>query len=211
MTIYEQGTKEWFAQRVGKCTASRFDDVVGMLKSGKGYLAGRENYLWELVGEILTGSPSEHYVSTAMMHGMEYERAAKKAFMAKTGHVVDPVGFLDHPTIGRCGASPDGIVDGEFGLEVKCPYNMKNHLLTLESGKMPDQHIAQVQGQMACSGAQGTYFVSFYPFLPEPYRVWSTFVPRDQKYIDHLEAEIQKFLLELADLTTHLHDRVVAE
>lgn len=211
MTIYEQGTKEWFAQRLGKITASRLDDVVGMQKSGKGYLAGRETYMWELVGEILTGNPSQHYVSTAMMHGMEHEPFARKAFSTRTGMVVEKVGFIDHPTIGRCGASPDGLVDGEWGLEIKCPYNLKNHLQAIKANQMPEQHMAQIQGQMMCSGLQGSWFVSYYPYVPPKFQVFHCFVPRRQDYIEYLEKEVEQFLLELADLTGNLHDRVVSQ
>lgn len=198
----EQGTKEWLQQRVGKVTASRFDDVLGKLKNGKGYRAERENYLWELVGEHLTGNPSPHYFSTAMMHGQEYEPHARQAFQVRTGLIVDTCGFLDHPEIPHCGASPDGIIemgDGRrLGLEVKCPFNLKNHLQTVASKAMPEQHYAQVQGQMMCARLDGVWFVSYYPFVDERLKLFSCYVERNDDYIQELEYEVIKFQGELA-------------
>ena len=53
----EQRTPEWFAERIGKVTASRVADVVARTKSG--YAASRANYMAELVCERLTGKREE--------------------------------------------------------------------------------------------------------------------------------------------------------
>jgi len=45
-TMIEQGTPEWFAQRLGKVTASRVADVIAKTKTG--YSTSRDNY-WNLV------------------------------------------------------------------------------------------------------------------------------------------------------------------
>ncbi|MDU4302005.1 MAG: exonuclease, partial [Eikenella corrodens] len=64
----EQRTPEWFAERLGKITASRIADVVGKTKSG-GYGAARKNYMAELLCQRLTGQQEEKFTSAAMQHG----------------------------------------------------------------------------------------------------------------------------------------------
>ena len=41
--MIEQGTEEWFAQRLGKITSSRVGDVMAKTKSGPS--ASRKNYM----------------------------------------------------------------------------------------------------------------------------------------------------------------------
>ena len=45
----EQGTESWFADRLGKVTASRLADVLA--KTTTGYSASRTNYMTQLVLE----------------------------------------------------------------------------------------------------------------------------------------------------------------
>ena len=51
--MIEQGSVEWFAQRLGKVTASRISDVMAKTKTG--YSASRKNYMMQLLCERLTG------------------------------------------------------------------------------------------------------------------------------------------------------------
>ena len=44
--MIEQGTSLWFAQRLGKATASRVADIIAKTKSGPS--ASRENYATQL-------------------------------------------------------------------------------------------------------------------------------------------------------------------
>ena len=93
----EQRTDEWFAARIGKVTASRVADVIAKTKSGYG--AGRANYLADLVVERLTGQKAQGFSNAAMEWGTEQEPHARAAYSAKTGIMVEEVGFIDHPTV----------------------------------------------------------------------------------------------------------------
>jgi hypothetical protein len=53
----EQRTAEWFADRIGKVTASKVADVLATVKTGES--ASRANYRWQLVCERLTGLKEE--------------------------------------------------------------------------------------------------------------------------------------------------------
>lgn len=200
----EQGSIEWLMERTGYVTASRFKDVMDYTKAGKPG-AKRTAYLWEVVIERLTGKPVDHWTSTAMQHGTEFEPMARMAYEAATGNMVDQVGFHKHPTIAYVGGSPDGLVGDDGGCEFKCPFNSANHLQCFLSG-MPEEHTAQVQGLMWLHGRQWWDFCSYDPRLNGPLQVYLQRQERNDEYIAKLEAEIIKFLAEVAEL----HGRLVA-
>jgi putative phage-type endonuclease len=191
----EQRTDEWFAARIGKVTASRVADVIAKTKSGYG--AGRANYLADLVVERLTGQKAQGFSNAAMEWGTQTEPQARAAYSAKTGILVEEVGFIDHPTVAMSGASPDGFAE-EGLIEVKCP-NTSTMLEFILDGKPPQKYVTQMQWQMACTGRPWCDFVSFDPRLPERLQLLVVRVPRDDAYIAMLEAEVKKFLAELDD------------
>lgn len=189
-----QGSAEWLQQRLGKVTASRIADVMARTKTGYG--AGRANYMAELLVERLTGQPAEKYVNGAMQWGTDNEPAARAHYEMATGSVVEPVGFVAHPTIIGAGASPDGLVADNGLVEIKCP-NTATHIETLLSGEVDGKYIKQMQWQMACTGRQWCDFMSYDPRLPFHLQAKIIRVVRDDKAIAEMEGEVIAFLLEL--------------
>ena len=193
--MMEQRTDDWFAARLGKVTASRVADVIAKTKTGYG--AGRANYAADLVVERLTGQKASSFTNAAMEWGTEQEPNAKAAYAAKTGILVEDVGFIDHPTVAMSGASPDGLAEDGL-VEIKCP-NTATHLEYIFDGKPPQKYITQMQWQMACAGKPWCDFVSYDPRLPERLQLLVVRVPRDDDYIKILEQEVTIFLQELDD------------
>ena len=191
----EQRTDDWFTARLGKVTASRVADVIAKTKSGYG--AGRANYMADLVVERLTGQKASSFSNAAMEWGTEQEPYARAAYSAKTGIMVEEVGFIDHPTVAMSGASPDGFAE-EGLIEVKCP-NTATHLEYVLAELPPLKYFTQMQWQMACTGRPFCDFVSFDPRLPERLQLLVVRVPRDDDYIKMLEQEVTIFLQELDD------------
>ena len=191
----EQRTDDWFAARLGKVTASRVADVIAKTKTGYG--AGRANYMADLVVERLTGQKASSFTNAAMEWGTEQEPNAKAAYAAKTGILVEDVGFIDHPTVAMSGASPDGLAEDGL-VEIKCP-NTATHLEYIFDGKPPQKYVTQMQWQMACAGKPWCDFVSYDPRLPERLQLLVVRVPRDDDYIKMLEQEVTAFLQELDD------------
>lgn len=189
-----QRTAEWFAARTGKATASRFKDVLARLKSGAP-AAARQSYLIELVTERLTGSAASHFTNAAMQWGTDNEAGARVLYEQRTHVQVQETGFVAHPII-AAGASPDGLVDWDGLIEIKCPFNSAIHVQTLMDG-MPDDHMPQVQGQMWITEKQWVDFVSFDPRMPEPLQLYVQRVNRDDAYIARLESEVANFLEEV--------------
>lgn len=191
----EQGTPEWFADRLGKVTASRVSDVIAKTKTGWG--ASRANYMAQLLVERLTGAQAESYSNAAMQWGTDHEPEARAAYEFMTDHEVIEVGFIPHPVIGMAGASPDGLVGTDGLVEFKCP-NTATHVETLLGAIVPAKYIAQMQFQMACTKRQWCDWVSYDPRLPAPMQLFVKRELRDDKYIAATEAMISEFLTELA-------------
>jgi putative phage-type endonuclease len=197
-----QRSEAWFAQRLGKVTASRVSDVIAKTKSG--YSASRDNYMADLIVERLTGQKASSFSNAAMEWGTATEPAARAAYSAATGELVEEVGFIDHPRIANSGASPDGLV-GDGLVEIKCPATA-THLDTLLAGTVPSKYIAQMQWQMACTDRKFCDFASYDPRLPDHLRLFVKRVERDDAYIRMLEGEVTLFLSELEEKVTKLQE-----
>jgi len=196
-----QGSPEWFAQRLGKVTASRVADVIAKTKTG--YSTSREGYMVELALERITGQRAEAYTNSAMQWGTETEPLARAAYEALTGELVEETAMVQHPRIEMAGASPDGLVGADGLLEIKCP-NSATHVQTLRSKKPAGKYVTQMMWQMACTGRAWCDFVSYDPRMPEGLQLFTTRVPRDDKVIAELETEVEKFLEEVAAMVLEL-------
>jgi putative phage-type endonuclease len=195
MKMIEQRTDEWFAQRLGKVTASRVADVIAKTKTGPS--ASRDNYATQLVLERLTNAKGEFFTNAAMQWGTDTEPMARQAYELKRNVFVDEVGFIDHPTIDMSGASPDGLVDKNGLVEIKCPES-KTHMEYLLSGKPPAKYIPQMMWQMACTEREWCDFVSFDPRFPTNLQIFVIKVEYDPTYVRMLELEITQFLDEVS-------------
>ena len=197
----QQGTEEWLAIRLGKVTASRIVDIVPGVK-GK-YLASRKNYMAELACEILTGKGSDNFVSGAMQWGTETEPLARSAYEAITGNMVAEVGFIDHNTIECFGASPDGLVDPDGSIEIKCP-NTATHIETLTGSPVARGYVYQMQTVMLCGRRKWCDFISYDPRLPDNLSIFIKRFQRDETMIAEIKAEVEKFTNELNELLAKL-------
>lgn len=193
MTQVIQGSPEWFAQRVGKATASRIADITAKTKTGPS--TSRANYLAQLVAERLTGNAAESFSNAAMQHGTETEPLARMAYEVATGRFVTEIGMVQHPRIVMSGASPDGLVDDGL-IEIKCP-NTATHIDTLLTKKAPSKYVPQMMWQMACTGRQWCDFVSFDPRMPANMQLFIKRVERDDALIAEYEAEVVQFLADV--------------
>lgn len=189
-----QGTQDWLKDRAGHATASRFKDVLAKIKNGEA--ATRAKYRIQLVTERLTGLPVEGYKNAAMAWGTEREPEARMAYEEMTGEIVAEVGFMAHPLVKWCGASPDGLVGTSGMVEIKCPFESTVHVLTLTDG-MPAEHIPQVQGNLWVNGRQWCDFISYDPRMPEGLQLYRQRIERDNKFIASLAEEVEKFLGEV--------------
>lgn len=190
-----QGTQEWLMERLGYVTASRIKDVLAKVKTGEAKT--REDYRWELVTQRMTGIVQESYKNLAMEWGTQTEPDARIEYEVRHGNFVTQTGFIKHPTIKWVGASPDGLVDEDGCIEIKCP-NTKTHLQTLQGGTAPAQYYGQMQMQMWVTNRQWCDFVSYDPRVTKRnLRFFCIRVDRDDEYIANMEQEVLLFLEEV--------------
>ena len=200
----EQRTEEWHQARLGKVTASRVADVMAKTKAGYG--ASRANYMAELIVERLTGRPEDSFQSPAMTWGTNTEPLARAAYEAHKGVLVEEVGFVPHPTIPMAGASPDGLVDMDGLVEIKCP-NTATHIETLMTGNVPLKYVLQMHWQMICTGREWCDFVSFDPRMPEGMQLFVARFMYSNDTASDLIKEVTAFLKELGDKVSSLKEK----
>ena len=148
--------------RLGKITASQFGKVSKVRTGAWGETA--LSYLYDVVGEHLTGQPAETFTGNrATDWGNHYEADALRAYTKRTGRKIKPGTYYGHPVLPWVGGTPDGLV-GERGLiEAKCPLTFKNHLRTVITRTVPDEYLPQVLGHLWLSGRDWCDFVSYDP------------------------------------------------
>jgi hypothetical protein len=122
------------------------------------------------------------------------------------GALVVEVGFVPHNAIAMSGASPDGLVDDDGLVEIKCP-NTSTHIDTILADAAPAKYVTQMQWQMACTGRKWCDFVSFDPRLPEQMQLFIKRVQRDEAMIGQLEWEVTSFLNEIESKITQLKEK----
>lgn len=202
--MFEQGTLEWFNERLGKVTASRVADVIAKTKTGWG--SSRANYAAQLVAERLTGKVTDSYRNAAMDWGIMTEPDARVAYEFLTDATVEHVGFVPHPTIAMSGASPDGLIGNDGLVEIKCP-NTATHIETLLGQSVPGKYITQMQWQMACTGRKWCDFVSFDSRMPESMRLFVKRIERDTTAVRDLETSVSEFLAEIDETVSRLLEK----
>jgi len=184
-----QGSDAWLNARLGHVTGSRVSDALA--KEGT---ATRENYLWQLVAERLTGQPQESFSpNAAMIRGTEQEPISRAAYEAHCGQFVEQVGFIQHPTMKWFGASPDGLIGTDGVLELKNP-NTATHLAYRKAGQPPAKYRYQMMAQIACTGRKWADFVSFDSRLPESKQLFVVRFEPKQDEMDEMLEKVQKFL-----------------
>src|SRR5579871_6707755 len=122
---------EWYQARIGLVTSSKVHDAITTRTKNKPgeskpkhelpELAGRANLKLQMLSEMITGRTVDHFLSQAMIWGVETEPAARAAYEYRFGANVDTLGLVMHPTNPRAAATADGLVAPNGILEIKCP------------------------------------------------------------------------------------------
>lgn len=180
---HEQGSPEWLQERIGLITASKVDKLI--TPSGKASTSAK-GYIDEIVSEMLMGRAEETFQSAAMLRGKELEPEARAWVELQQDYDVQQVGLGIIDDL-RAGASPDGLIGDDGGLEIKCP-TPKIHTSYLREGKMPDAYIPQVQMNIWLWSRDWWDFCSYHPEMPK----LLVRVERDQKFIAAMVTEINK-------------------
>ena len=147
----EQKSEEWFKARVGVITGSRVGAILGVNPYQKA-----EDVLRDMVREYF-GAEREFTGNVATDHGERMEPVALEFYQRITGNNVEQTGIVKHDLYDWIGASPDGLVGLEGGLEIKCPYWAKTPYSVHEK----PSYYAQCQLVMAVCDLQWMDFLCF--------------------------------------------------
>jgi hypothetical protein len=128
-----------------------------------------------------------------MQRGLDLEPIAKNYYGFITGSDIKNVGFIKKNDSGLLGCSPDGLIDGEFGLEIKCPSD-GIHLKYIIDGVLPTEYVPQVYGSLyVADELESWVFISYHPDM-EPFilRVerddnYNKYIEKFKEYVDLLE------------------------
>lgn len=186
----EQNSTEWFEFRRGVPSASKFQCLLANSAERK----GRKTYLYDLAGEVLSGECMESFSNSYTDRGHVQEGEARDWYAFATDAELIRVGAVRSAFLGAV-CSPDSLIGNDGGLEIKTRM-ARLQLELLESGELPNEHKAQVQGAMWILGRPWWDFVSYSPKI-RPFKVR---VHRDEKYIASLAIAVREFNEELKAL-----------
>ncbi len=187
----------WLQSRIGKLTASRMAIAMSFLKTGK-ESAERAKLKMQIVAERLTDIIVPHYVTEAMAWGIATEAEAKEAAAKLIGIKIKPCGFFDHAEIDNFGATPDGLLDDDGVLEIKCP-TTTTHLSWLLANQVPPEYKPQMLAQLLCTGRRYAQFMSYDPRVAHRPILYKRFAPT-QAERDKVEQAAIQFLNEVEEL-----------
>lgn len=193
MTVHEnleQGTYEWLMARIGKVSGSKVKNIMGARGLGK----SAETYALELIGEELTGEPTQVPTNFAMEWGTEHEPEAREIYETAKGVEVLEVGGIES---GRVWFSPDGLVSDDGIIEIKCP-QPKQYLKILMSDQVLPDYVDQLDFGMMVTGCKYCDFIAYQPQFPDDKSFKVIRYLRDEKRIEHMKERILEFY-ELVD------------
>ena len=162
-------------EREGRLTASVFANAIGV-----GYDSRQK--LWRQ----LTGREPRFEGNAATEWGSANEHHAITAYEVHTGEIVQSAGgkqgFVISASHDWLGCTPDGYVGSDIVVEAKCPASMNLY------GKVPDNYMPQIQGQMFITERKLAHFACW---TPDGFEVWE--VPFDEQYWNECLALLSDF------------------
>lgn len=187
---HEQGSEEWLAARRGLITGSMFKVARAKLKSGEPAKTSLQ-YAMDLARERCGGKNPEKFQSYHMRIGSEQEAAARAAYEACTGNLVEEVGFFADEA-GCFGLSPDGLVGADGVVEIKTMVASET-LFTAVVDSDLDEYMDQCLGYLWMLGRDWVDLVLWVPDMEH------ITIKRINKadYTGHIES-LEKDLLEFA-------------
>jgi putative phage-type endonuclease len=156
-----QYSDEWWDARKGRFTASQANKIITPTGKASSQFNGEVGRL--IAEEMGLQDPKDFAGTEWMQRGSELEDEARDWLSFQLGEVVRPCGiFLKG---GRFAASPDGVMvahDGSKPVEIKVP-KPSTHISWLLAGVLPPEHKPQIHMQLAVTGADTAYFMSYNP------------------------------------------------
>lgn len=190
---FEQGTPEWFEARKGAITGSKFKDARDRLKNGnpssKAIL-----YAQDVARERCGGTAEKVFQNAAMRIGSEQEQFANAAYEARTGKLVEPVGFFKTED-GMFGLSPDGLIDDDGVLEIKTMVGSSTLFTAMADGDI-SAYQDQCDGYLWLLGRKWVDLVLWAPDMADlGLDMVIHRITRNEERLEKLESDLMAFSL----------------
>lgn len=183
-----QGSYDWLHMRKGRITMSNLGKVVGH--------APYCDLSKEDLGQVLLGKKKETFSPEAkerMQKGNDYEPIVRDYLAKIIGKPILETGFAIWKKDQRFGASLDGVIDEDTGIEIKCPAKMygpiKNYMNSDNKDPCNYDHIwrsqyDQIIGNGVITGRKNMIFCVysieekeiFYQNVKVDYDYWNNFL-----------------------------------
>ena len=204
--IIEQRSSEWFKQRSGKITSSELYKIMIEERGGKDTIGeGAKTYLLTKVSESF-GGQSAPAVGQALDWGTDLEPVAIFHYEKLTQLKVDAAPFIEYNEY--YGGSPDGIVNTDGVIEVKCPFSSVNHfkhgMIETEDDfkNVVPNYYYQCLSNMLVSGASWCDFISYDPRVEDDYKMFIFRLHRNESEIKHIKKRIRLSIQYMNELKT---------
>lgn len=185
---FEQRSPEWYAARRGIPTASEFGNIITP-KKGE-YAAAADTYINQLIDELVRPNAPESFSGNRhTLRGEALEPEARELYAFETDEEPEQVGFILNDE-GTLGCSPDSLIRGVGGLEVKSP-DGPTHVKWMRAGRLPDEHKPQVHGSLIITERDWWDFMSYCPGYD---RILIRVYP--DAFTDTLRKHLERFLAE---------------
>jgi len=186
-----QGSPEWERARLGMPTASAFDRILTPSKLELS--AQSDMYRNQLLAEWLVGYPLDFgNASGYSQRGTGMEAEARRFYEMRYDVDVAIVGFVLRDD-GKVGGSPDGLVDVDGGVDLKCPAIHTHIGYMMDPARLAKEYRGQCQGYMYLTGRKWWDVLAYNPILPAV-RVR---IDRDDLYCAKLGVALDLFVADL--------------
>ena len=159
-----QNSDEWLQARLGIVTASEVNNLVtpkGKVCTG----AKVKAYACHKASERITKRIEEHFMSFDMQRGHIQEEIARDIYN-DSFEAVTKCGFITNEIAGvTFGASPDGLIGDDGGLEIKSRV-AKFQIETVIADEVPDIYINQIQATLLLTDRPWWDFTQYSNGLP---------------------------------------------
>lgn len=167
----DQGSNEWLHVKAGKFSGT---DAVSFLVKGENENeigAGLKTLIYKKVSECVIGPTINGFTSDAMQRGNDLEPLARARYETENWQDVEQIGFIQKGDF--FGISPDGLVDTDGGIEIKCiggPTWVEWNDCKQSVQDIPKVYFAQMQWLLFITGREWCDYVVFNPdFEPLDY------------------------------------------
>jgi len=201
----DQRSIDWQEARLGRITSSRIADLMTNDRSGNGLGLTAIKMLAKIKAEIITGVNDDLNLDNNyhIQRGVEFEPIARQRYEEETFSTVEECGFIDYSEF--VGGSPDGLVDNDGLIEIKCKSNSNHYLSVKACNKdiktgIDKQYMWQMQFLMFISDRKWCDYILYNDMYPSSgyYRDFHIYrVKSDKSMIDQIRNRVADAVIEL--------------